>query len=142
MMEQTMKLVVDTGAVRINVEDTDGNQLGMFQFNPSDSNIMDRYEAVVDFFNSVAFQEDANREQELAHVRKLCQEIREQFDYLLGYNVSEGLFNHCGPLTIVSNGDFYFEHVMDGIAGLIEQISSQRVQKKLDRARKAAAKRK
>ena len=139
-MAENMKLTVNTGALVIDLEDEKGRKLGQFDFIPTDSNILDRYEKVVDFFNSVKFREGLTDEQAEQEIKKYAQSVREQFDYLLDHPVSDEIFSRCGPLTVIANGDFYFETVMEGIAGLIEKVLDQRVQKKLNKIKKATGK--
>lgn len=134
-----MKLTVDTGALTIDVENEKGRKIGEFEFVPTDSNILQRYEKVVDFFNGISLSENLTEEQRLDELKKLDKDIREQFDFLLGYNVSDGLFGQCGPLTSLANGDFYFENVIDGVAKLISDVQGQRVKKKMEKIRKATA---
>ena len=139
-MSESMKLRVETGAVSVDVEDERGEKLGSFDFNPSDSNILKRYGAVVDFFNGVTVDETQDEEQQLQQMNKLADDIAGQFDYLLGYEVSEGIFGRCGPLTVTKSGDFFFEQVLTGIGGLIEQVTKKRLDKKRAKIRKATAK--
>ncbi len=138
-MAETMKLRVETGAVNVEVEDERGEKLGAFQFNPADSNILKRYGKVVDFFNAVSFDDKASEEEQLRQVEALADDIAGQFNYLLGYDVSEGLFGRCGPLTVTKNGDFFFEQALEGVGRLIEQVTKKRLDKKLAKIRKAAA---
>lgn len=138
-MADVMKLRVETGAVNVEVEDERGETLGAFQFNPADSNILKRYGAVVDFFNAVSFDESQDDERQLKQMNALADDIAGQFDYLLGYDVSEGLFGRCGPLTVTKNGDFFFEQVLEGVGRLIEQVTRKRLDKKLAKIKKAAA---
>ena len=140
MANDVMKLRVETGAVTVDVEDERGEKLGSFDFNPSDSNILKRYGAVVDFFNGVTVDETQDEEQQLQQMNRLADDIAGQFDYLLGYEVSEGIFGRCGPLTVTKSGDFFFEQVLTGIGGLIEQVTKKRLDKKLAKIRKATAK--
>ena len=53
-----MKLTVNTGAMNIDVENEKGRKIGEFEFIPTDSNILQRYESVVDFFNGIKFPDD------------------------------------------------------------------------------------
>ena len=138
-MADVMKLHVETGAIEVEVEDERGEKLGAFRFNPADSNILKRYGAVVDFFNAVVLDEKASAEEQLRQMNQLADGIAGQFDYLLGYDVSEGLFGQCGPLTVTKNGDFFFEQVLEGVGGLIEQVTKKRLDKKLAKIKKAAA---
>ena len=139
-MSDTMKLRVETGAVTVDVEDERGERLGSFDFNPADSNILKRYGAVVDFFNAITFDETQDEEQQLQQMNRLADDIAGQFDYLLGYSVSEGIFGRCGPLTVTKSGDFFFEQVLTGVGQLIEQVTKKRLDKKLAKVRKATAK--
>lgn len=138
-MADVMKLRVETGAVEVEVEDERGEKLGSFQFNPADSNILKRYGTVVDFFNAVALDDKASDEEQLRQMNALADDIAGQFDFLLGYDVSEGLFGRCGPLTVTKNGDFFFEQVLEGVGRLIEQVTKKRLDKKLAKIKKAAA---
>lgn len=134
-----MKLTVNTGAMTIDVENEKGRKIGEFEFIPTDSNILQRYESVVDFFNGIKFPEDMSEDQSIEEIKKLDKDIRDQFDFLLGYHVSDGLFGQCGPLTSLADGDFYFENVMAGVANLISNIQGQRVKKKMEKIKKATA---
>lgn len=139
-MAETMKLTVDTGAITIELVDEKGREIGTFDFNPSDSNIIRRYKEVVEHFGEISQSiRDAGGLGE-EEVGRISEEIAQQIDYLLGYNVSEQVFCRLGALTITGNGDLYFERVLDGIADVIEKITSQRVEKKLARVRKATEK--
>ena len=138
-MADVMKLRVETGAVTVELEDEHGQSLGQFDFNPTDSNILKRYGAVVDFFNTVSFDSSQDEQEQLRQMNKLADDIAGQFDYLLGYEVSGGLFGKCGPLTVTKNGDFFFEQVLEGVGSLIEQTTKKRLDKKLAKIRKATA---
>lgn len=139
-MAETMKLTVDTGAVQVDVEDKDGKKIGEFRFNPMDSNILLRYQKVVEFFNGLSFDKNLPDDQQLEALNDLAASVREQFDYLFGCNVSDGLFANCGPLSATADGDFFFEEVLRKIAALLEQISKKRIDAKLAKVRKATEK--
>ncbi len=137
-MAEDLVLRVETGAVNVNVTDEHGEVIGTFRFNPADSNILKRYGKVVDFFNAVSFDDKASEEEQLRQVEALADDIAGQFNYLLGYDVSEGLFGRCGPLTVTANGDFFFEQVLEGLGGLIEKVTKKRLDKKLAKIRRLA----
>ena len=139
-MSDTMKLRVETGAVTVDVEDERGEVIGSFDFNPADSNILERFGAVADFFEHMQVDENLPEEQQIDQITRLGREIAEQFDYLLGGPVSQGIFAKCGPLTVTKTGDFFFETVLTGIGSIIEQATKKRLDKKLARIKRATAK--
>ena len=138
-MAEVMKLKVETGAVTVEVEDERDKVIGSFDFNPADSNILKRYGAVVDFFNNLSQKEGLTEEEQIEELNRIQDQIGEQFDALLGYKVSDGLFGACGPLTVTKNGDFFFEQVLEGIGSIIEKVTQKRLDKKLAKIRKAVA---
>ena len=90
----------------------------------------------MDYFNGVTFPENPSEEEYL----KLDDEIRGQLDYLLNGSVSEGVFAKCAPLTMISNGDFFFETIIEGIGKLIEKTMKTRIDKKMKRVKAATSK--
>lgn len=139
-MSDSMTIRVNTGSILIHIEDTDGERIGEFKFNPSDVGILDRYEKVVDFFNTVKIPDDISDEQRAEEARKLNSDIAQQMNYLLGYDVAEKVFSRCGALALTDSGSFFFENILDGVGGLIEKTTKKRIEKKLAKVRKATAK--
>lgn len=135
-MSEKMKLAVDTGSITVELEDKNGNVIGDFEFVPTDTDILKRFDAVVDAMNNLQMGDNPTAEA----IIQASDTVREQFDYLLGGKVSDGIFAKCGPFTTVKSGNFFFEEVLEGIGGLIESTTKQRISKKLSKARKAAAK--
>lgn len=134
---EKLTLKVNTGAVTVDVENENGKKIGEFEFVPTDTDIVNRYGSVVDFFNHVTFEENEPNEE---IVKRFSNQIREQFDYLFNYPVSESIFAKCGPLTPTQDGDFFFEKVLDGIRALIEKVTNERVEKKMKKIRRATTK--
>lgn len=135
-MAETMKLVVDTGAVVFDLEDAKGRNLGQLEFIPTDSDILHRYKAVAEKLGGLKISENPTENEIMA----VSDTVKEQLNYLLNYDVSASVFSVCGPLTVVASGDFFFEDVMGKIAVAIEKIMKKRVEKKIERVKKATAK--
>lgn len=138
-------LEVDTGLVDIDLKDKNGNILGSFEFSPTDSDIMNRYQNVVKAFNdieapAVLLDGTASDEEKDNFYNSFSQTIKEQIDYLLAHKVSDRIFAVCGPLTLLDNGDFYYEHVIEGIGNLIGNIMDERIDVKLKKVRDAVSK--
>ena len=135
MPQEILTLHVDTGAQIINIDDK-GETIGQFRFNPTDLDIVKRYEKVVEKMSAITLPEKPDEKDILS----VSDEIKDSFDYLLNYKVSDGIFAKCNPLTPITNGDFYFENVMEGIANLIEKTMNQRIEKKRTKIQKATSK--
>lgn len=132
---EVLKLSVDTGSVLIDIDDK-GEVIGRFRFNPNDLDIVKRYEQVSKEFEKIVLPEEPSYEE----IVSVSDKIREQIDYLLNYKVSDEIFAKCNPLTLTNDGDFYVEKVLEGIVGLVEKVSNQRIAKKKAKIRKATAK--
>lgn len=135
MNKEIMTLSVDTGSVLINIEDK-GDIIGQFRFNPADIDIAKRYKKVIDSMNKIEISENSSDEE----IFKATDEIKNQFDYLLNYNVSGEIFKKANPLTPTANGDFYCENVLDGIREIIEKTTEERLEKKVAKINKATKK--
>ena len=135
-MSEKMKLAVDTGSITVELEDKNGSVIGEFEFVPTDTDILKRFDAVVDAMNNLHIGDNPEAEA----IIQASDTVREQCDYLLGGKVSDGIFAKCGPFTTVRSGSFFFEEVLEGIGNLVESTTKQRINKKLSKARKAAAK--
>lgn len=133
---EKMNLSIDTGSVRIAINDNTGAEIGFFTFIPTDTDIIKRFNDVAANVESYTLGDDPKAED----VVKLSDMIKSQFDLLMNGEVSENIFQKCSPLTLLPNGNFFFESVLEGIAGLIEKTTNQRVDKKLARVRAATAK--
>lgn len=134
MSQFTLK--TNTGSVLVPILDENDKKIGEMRFIPTDVDILERYSSVIEFFNNVKFSKNPT-DKELI---EFSENIKNQFDYLFNYPVANEIFSVCNPLTVIENGDFFFENIMEGIAGLIESILNQRVEKKMKKIRKATAK--
>lgn len=137
MPEEKLELKLDAGLVTVPIKDEkDGELLGKFKFNPNDLDIVNRYEDVVKTLESISLSDKPSVEEAF----EVTETIKSQLDYLLGCKVSDDVFAICNPLTLTSNGDFFVENLLVGIAGLIEQTMNLRIEKKKAKIQKATAK--
>lgn len=103
---------------------------GGFCWNPSDLDIAKRCENVLNYFNSLEVEKEAN-------FFAISDEIKKQFDYLLGSDsASEELFKHCNPLSPRLDGTFYAEYVLDTLVKFIESEMKTRIKKSESRIKK------
>jgi hypothetical protein len=129
-----LQLRINTGAVTVPIISETGETIGSFRFNPTDSNILSRLDAVASYFQSVDY--DKGAETTVEEITELDGIIKEKFDYLLGYPVSGELFKACGPLSPTGNGSLFFLEVLEGIAELCNEALADRA-KTMDNIREA-----
>lgn len=128
------ELKIDTGSVLIPIiDEKDDEVIGKFKFNPNDLDIVSRYQSVVEKLESIKMPENEDPGAYIA----VSNQVKELMDYLLNYNVSEDIFAKCNPFTLTSNGNFFIENVIEGIANIIEKAADVRLKKKKAKIAKA-----
>lgn len=132
-MENTNKLIIDDGVKVYTIENVSGQILGEISFNPSDTNIISRYESVQKFFDNMKESDYQNTEDGFA---KLENDITKQVDYLLRANTKDTFFAITGPLSPLESGELYFENVMNALRAVIEKELGVRMKKMQTRVRK------
>lgn len=111
--------------------DADGNVLVTISFNPSDINIVHRYEEVMRSLTELKFK-FKNRTTKM-DLSKLLDEVDaityEKIDYLLNAKVSEKIFSVMGPFSPLESGKFFVETIMDAIGQIIKAENEKRASK-------------
>ena len=132
---QSNDIVIDDGSKVYNIKNKQGKLLGRFEFRPSDTNIVKRYEEVVDFFNNFTVPEDT--EQAIQTAEK---EMTDKMSYLIGGDAGEAFFTIMGPFSALASGELFIENVLSAIAKVIEKELSVRTKKVQRRMNKYVAK--
>ena len=128
---QSNDIVIDDGSKVYNIKNKQGKMLGRFEFRPSDTNIVKRYEEVVDFFNSFKLPEDTNESMETAE-----KELKDKMSYLIGADADESFFSIMGPFSALASGELFIENVLGAIANVIERemsVRTKRVQRRMNK---------
>lgn len=139
-METKNKTIqISTGLQTVDIVNEQGQKIGEFSFNPTDSNILNRYKETAAWFESIKFptNEDGDR---LTQVSEFCDEISKRIDYIFGTATSSSLFGACGPLTILPNGEFFFEDVLKSVGAFVGEVIQERANEVQARVKKATAK--
>ncbi len=134
-MKNTTNFVIDDGLQTVTFTNNSGEVFAEFKFNPTDTSILERYDKVVEVFNSINLKGDSEDEVK-EYVIKLSDTFKEQFNYLLNRDVTEGLFKTYSPVTVFANGDFFAETILKHISQMIEQTFNVRLQKKAKKIEK------
>lgn len=122
------RIKIDTGIKSYEIEDVTGNVVGVISFNPSDSNIIQKYNDVVsaleDYFN--ARKENAFTEEEFVAAQNV---IVDKLGELIGKDSAKTIFDISGPFSPMQNGALYLENVVNALGGIIEKETKKRMKK-------------
>lgn len=132
---QTNDIIIDDGSKVYNIKNKRGKILGKFTFRPSDTNIVNRYEEVIEFFNSFKIPEDTEQAIKVAE-----KEMTEKMSYLIGGDAGESFFSIMGPFSALASGELFVENVLNSVANVIERELSIRTKKVQHRMNKYVAK--
>lgn len=122
-------LFVEDGYIRIPVYNQLKEQIGTFKFNPTDVNIINRYNEVADKFGTVVKplrntsidpNGEAADDDSVRALNEAEDAMIELFDYLLGTDSREAFFSQVHVFTPV-NGNFYCENVFKSIGAYLEK---------------------
>lgn len=129
------RIKIDDGSKSYEIVNQDDKVIGTFTFNPSDTNIVQKYDAVVDsldkYFDEI---KGANFTKESFSAAQDA--IIDKFSELVGEDASKTFFSICGPFTPMQNGNLYLQNVIEAVAGIIEKETQKRmkkVQSKMDK---------
>lgn len=129
--QQNNVIVVDDGSKVYDIVNKRGKKLGEFEFRPSDTNIVKRYEEVVDFFNNFSLPEDSEKAMQEAESQMV-----EKMSYLIGGDAGDAFFSIMGPFSALASGELFIENVLGSIAKVIEKelsIRTKRVQRRMNK---------
>ena len=132
---QTNDIIIDDGSKVYNIKNKNGKFLGKFEFRPTDTNIIKRYEDVVDFFDNFSAPENTDQAMEVAE-----KEVIEKISYLVGADSKETFFSILGPFSLLASGEIFVENILIAISNVIEQEMNVRTKKVQRRANKYTAK--
>ena len=133
--QQNNVIVVDDGSKAYDIVNKRGKKLGVFEFRPSDTNIVKRYEEVVDFFNNFQVSDDTDQAMQTAE-----KEITDKMSYLIGGDAGEAFFSIMGPFSALASGELFIENVLNAISKVIEKEMSVRTKQVQRRMNKYVAK--
>ena len=92
---------------------------------------MNRYEEVVDFFNSFKIPEDTDQAIKVAE-----KEMKDKMSYLIGGDAGEAFFSIMGPFSALASGELFVENVLGAVANVIERelsVRTKRVQRRMNK---------
>lgn len=132
---QSNDIVIDDVSKIYNIKNRRGKQLGKFEFRPSDTNIVKRYEEVGDFFNNLKLPDESDEALKVAE-----EAVVDKIGYLINADAKETFFAIAGPFSPLESGELFVEQVLGVIAKVIEKELAVRTKKVQRRMNKYVAK--
>lgn len=117
---QENEIIIDDGSKTYNIKNKRNETLGTFTFRPSDTNIVNRLDEVVDFLNNYNVP---NTSDGAAMAEK---EIVEKISYLIDADAEESFFKILGAFSPLANGELYVENVLNAISKVISKEFNHR----------------
>lgn len=132
------EITLNTGLEHIVIKNEYGQEIGSFDFSPTDTGILDRFSNVAEHLSKVDLS--SGNDDIMTLVTAVDKDIREQFDYLFNYPVSDQIFKEVQPLTTLPGGVLFFEQALDVIADLMKEVAENRAAEKKRKVKEATAK--
>lgn len=132
-------IVVDDGSRRVPIKNTQGEEIGVFYFRPTDVGIIERYNAMLDKWDdiveplrgvdiSATGEADSDDPAQIAALKEAEKRLFEAVDYMFGGNMSEAFFGKMHPFSPVG-GRFYAEHAIEAAGEYVNaQIDAEAAQ--------------
>ena len=132
-------IVVDDGYRRVPIYNTDGEETGYFKFNPTDINIINRYNEMVSKFDTVLEpliavpdapegEDDGNDGQRIEAVKQATERLYEAVNALFNADAAGAFFGKVHPFSPV-DGRFYCEAVLEAVGKYISDQFKQETTK-------------
>lgn len=128
----------NTGRIKFEFKDEDGEVFSSFKMNPTDVNLLKRMEEVSDYFNNR--KDDAPENASGEELQKFNKEIEDKINYLLGYDASKDIFGEITATTVSPDGDIFAFVVLETIAEELKPEMEKRQQSMANAAAKYTAK--
>ncbi|MBQ5686450.1 MAG: hypothetical protein IIV23_02010 [Ruminococcus sp.] len=150
-------ITVDDGSKRVPIRNTQGEEIGVFYFRPTDIGIIERFNKMAETFDTIMeplnviegdFDGDAEKLEgaQLDALREAENRLYTAVNELFGGDVAGAFFGSMHPFSPV-NGNFYCENVLQAVGQFISsefdaetKKMNARVEKYTNRAQRRAKK--
>lgn len=132
-------IVVDDGYRRVPIYNVDGEETGYFRFNPTDFNIINRYNSMVKNFDAIVEplmgvpdapegEDDGNDGLRLEAMEQAKERLYEAVNTLFDADAASAFFGKVHPFSPV-DGRFYCEVVLEAVGKYISDQFKQETAK-------------
>lgn len=123
--------VIDSGIITATFTDLDGNVFSKFRINPTDIRTGERAIASAEFFQTIKAESF-----DIDTVGQLQKDIEDKISYILGYDSSKEIFGEVSALTVLPDGRFFVEIIVDKIMEIVQPAVKARQEAMAKRADK------
>jgi hypothetical protein len=118
-------ITVDDGRIPVAINNSNGEKIGVFYFNPTDIGIVERFKAVSDKFDYVVeplneLKDDASEDEQIAALKKAEVRLYDLCNNLFGGNFAEAFFGSINPFTPI-DGKFYCENALNAVSDFVSK---------------------
>ena len=144
-VNMSMNITVDDGSVRIPINNTFGEEIGVFYFRPTDIGIIDRYNSMIGRFDEITAplenvtitetgEPDAlATSEEVQALHEAESRLYAVLNEMFGGNMAEAFFGKMHPFSPV-NGNFYCENAIEAVGDFISmqfEMETDKMNKKV-----------
>lgn len=119
-------LNIDPGLLKFEICDDDGKIYSTFKINPSDMQLGRRLKELEDFFTNTDLGLKADDPEEIAKTEDI---VTEQMNKLLGYDCKSDTFGVIGACTVLPDGSFFFEKIVEAITDEVPKAMEERAKR-------------
>lgn len=140
-MENQREIIIDDGTREFILKNNFDEVFAVIRFNPSDIGMIERFDEVVKYLDSIEIDETSNDADYMAQkIIEINAGIKEKYDYLCGCRISDRMFQRYQPLSVFGNGDFFCEIILEHISKLADESIKSRLTQKKAKIKKLTAK--
>lgn len=127
VQKEELCIVVDDGTITVPIKNTLGEKVGEFRFNPTDFNIVKRYNKLANDFGdiikplseaNISATGEGEDEQSIEILNRVEQQLFEAVNYMFNGNMAEAFFGSVHAFSPV-DGKFYCENVLNAVGQFI-----------------------
>ena len=120
-----LSITVDDGRVAVPINNTNGERVGTFYFNPTDIGIVERFRDASDGFDNVveplnSLPDDADDDTQMAALKEAERRLYDMCNTLFGGNFAEAFFGSVNPFSPI-DGKFYCENALNAVSEFISR---------------------
>lgn len=119
---------INNGLKTYSIVDQDDNVLGTIRFNPSDTDIIEKMNGLIDYINTLPDKKPNTSDEFVALQSDVKAKVKEVF----GDGITP-ILDVMGLFSVLDTGEMYLESVLTGIGAIVESETKMRVKKVSER---------